>query len=106
MHVGAFLVVAAVIVVTPGVDMALVTKNALLHGRRAALATAWGSTQDRLLLGALFDALGVVWLVLYALATSRGRATLQRSAGEGGTRRGCGIVLVGLGVRLAVERRA
>jgi LysE type translocator len=45
MHVGAFLVVAAVIVVTPGVDMALVTKNALLHGRRAALATAWGSTQ-------------------------------------------------------------
>jgi threonine/homoserine/homoserine lactone efflux protein len=42
MHVGAFLVVAAVIVVTPGVDMALVTKNALLHGRRVALATAWG----------------------------------------------------------------
>jgi hypothetical protein len=41
-----------------------------------------------LLLGALFDALGVVWLVLYPLATSRGRAALQRPAGEGGTRRG------------------
>jgi threonine/homoserine/homoserine lactone efflux protein len=37
-----FLAVAAVVVVTPGVDMALVTKNALLHGRRPALATAVG----------------------------------------------------------------
>ena len=42
MHLVAFLGVAVVIVVTPGVDMALVTKNALLHGRRAALATALG----------------------------------------------------------------
>ena len=37
-----FLAVAAVVVVTPGVDMALVTRNALLHGRRPALATAVG----------------------------------------------------------------
>jgi threonine/homoserine/homoserine lactone efflux protein len=42
MHLVAFLGVAVVIVVTPGVDMALVTKNALLHGRRAAPATALG----------------------------------------------------------------
>jgi threonine/homoserine/homoserine lactone efflux protein len=41
-----------------------------------------------LLLGALFNALGVVWIVPYALAASRGRAALQRPAGEGGTRRG------------------
>jgi threonine/homoserine/homoserine lactone efflux protein len=37
-----FLAVAAVVVVAPGVDMALVTKNALLHSRRPALATALG----------------------------------------------------------------
>ena len=37
-----FIAVAAVVVVTPGVDMALVTKNALLHGPRTALATAVG----------------------------------------------------------------
>lgn len=42
MNVGPFLVVALVVVITPGVDTAIVMKNALVHGRRAALATAAG----------------------------------------------------------------
>jgi threonine/homoserine/homoserine lactone efflux protein len=42
MHLLPFLIVAVVVIVTPGVDMALVTKNALVHGRDAALATAFG----------------------------------------------------------------
>ena len=42
MSVGPFLLVALLVVVTPGVDTALVMKNALIHGRRAALATAVG----------------------------------------------------------------
>ena len=33
---------ATVVVITPGVDMAVVTRNALLDGRRAALLTALG----------------------------------------------------------------
>src|SRR5262249_44460319 len=37
-----FLAVAVVVVVTPGVDTALVTRNALLYGRAAAVATAVG----------------------------------------------------------------
>ena len=37
-----FLGVALVVVVTPGVDMALVTRNAIVRGRRAGLATALG----------------------------------------------------------------
>jgi threonine/homoserine/homoserine lactone efflux protein len=41
-HLPAFLAVSLLVVVTPGVDMALVTKNALLHGRSAARATALG----------------------------------------------------------------
>ncbi len=41
-HVLPFLAIAVFVVVTPGVDTALVTKNALLHGRRAALMTAVG----------------------------------------------------------------
>jgi len=41
-HVLAFLAIAVFVVVTPGVDTALVTKNALLHGRRAAVMTAFG----------------------------------------------------------------
>jgi len=39
---GAFLLVAAIVVITPGVDMAVVTRNALMDGRRAALLTALG----------------------------------------------------------------
>src|SRR6476619_4632903 len=41
-HVLPFLAIAVFVVVTPGVDTALVTKNALLHGRRAAIMTALG----------------------------------------------------------------
>jgi len=41
-HLVPFLVIAAFVVVTPGVDTALVTKNALLHGRRAAILAALG----------------------------------------------------------------
>ncbi len=37
-----FLAVSAVLIVTPGPDMALITRNAFLHGRRAALLTAIG----------------------------------------------------------------
>jgi threonine/homoserine/homoserine lactone efflux protein len=39
---GAFLLVATIVVITPGVDMAVVTRNALLNGRRAAVLTALG----------------------------------------------------------------
>ena len=42
MQIGPFLAVAAIVVITPGVDMALVTRNALMHGRRAAVMTAFG----------------------------------------------------------------
>jgi threonine/homoserine/homoserine lactone efflux protein len=67
MHdVPAFLAVAALLVVTPGVDMALVTKNALLHGRRTALLTALG-----------INAGIVVWTAAAAL----GVAALVRASG-------------------------
>src|SRR5919201_4345644 len=37
-----FVGLAAVLIVVPGPDTALVTKNAVLHGRRPALGTALG----------------------------------------------------------------
>ena len=193
MHVLPFLVVAVIVVVTPGVDMALVTKNALVHGRRAALATAFGvnvgialwtlaaalgvaavvrasaeafdvvkfagalylvylgiqslrrreravaarrrtspfrqglisnalnpkiavfftsllpqfghSLPALLVLGAIFNAIGIVWLTVYALAAARGRAALRRPRVRAALDYVSGVVLVGLGVRLAFERR-
>jgi threonine/homoserine/homoserine lactone efflux protein len=202
-HVLAFLAVASLVVITPGVDMALVTRNALLHGRGAALATAaginagvavWtvaataglaaivaasapifaairvagavyllylginalrrarrrerldrsprelrgrsafrqgltsnllnpkiavfftsllppfaGSSADigqLLVLGALFNLLGLLWLTTYAMLVSRARAVLVGSRVEAALERVSGIVLVGLGLRLAIDRHA
>lgn len=202
-ELGAFLVVAAIVVITPGVDMAVVTRNALMDGRRAALLTAlginlgvlfWvvaaalglaaivagsatafaaikfagaiyliylglmalrsaqraqapaapaparapgrapfrqgllsnllnpkiavfftgllpqfvgshGSAADLLLLGLLFNTLGVAWLTSYALLAARGRSVLGRPAVKRTLDRATGIVLIGLGARLAFERR-
>lgn len=202
MHLLGFLAVALVVVVTPGIDMALVTKNALVHGRPQALATAFGvnvgvgawtlaaalgvaaivqasaaafkvikfagavylvylgaqalrharrpnrsgaltrpslgtagafrqglvsnllnpkiavfftsllpqfvghaTLPELLFLGALFNAMGVVWLTGCALAAARGRAFLQRRRVAAALDYLSGFVLVGLGIRLALERR-
>jgi threonine/homoserine/homoserine lactone efflux protein len=198
-----FLVVAVVVAVTPGVDMALVTRNALRFGRRAAVQTALGinlgilfwviaaglglaavvaasatafaaiklagavyliclgvlallrargaataadsaagplgrsrpfrqglvsnllnpkiavfftsllpqfagtpaSPGRLLLLGLLFNAIGVAWLTAYALLAARGGDVLRRPAVKRALDRLNGIVLIGLGARLAFERR-
>jgi threonine/homoserine/homoserine lactone efflux protein len=195
-HVLPFLAVSAIVVVTPGVDMALVTKNALLDGRAAARATALGVNlgillwtlaaalglaaviaasaaaftaiklagalylvylgvrallgshervaavargsafrqglasnllnpkiavfftsllpqfvaaaarpQDLLLLGVLFNCMGVVWLLTYAELAARGRDVLGRPRVKRTLDRLTGVALVGLGARLAFERR-
>jgi RhtB (resistance to homoserine/threonine) family protein len=41
-HLWLFIGIATVVIIVPGPDTAIVTKNALLHGRRAALGTAFG----------------------------------------------------------------
>ena len=41
-HVLVFIGVAAIVIVIPGPDTAVVTKNVLLHGRRTALGTSLG----------------------------------------------------------------
>jgi threonine/homoserine/homoserine lactone efflux protein len=61
----AFAGVAAVIVVVPGPDMALVLRNGLRGGRRAALATALGVT---------------VGLVAWAIAAALGLAALLHAS--------------------------
>jgi threonine/homoserine/homoserine lactone efflux protein len=207
-HLIPFITVAGVIVITPGVDMALVTSNGLRGGREPALATAlgvnlgvaiWalaaalglaaavkasqtlfdavrlagavylvllglravlnarGSTPsdgigpsnhdlvdrrasafrqglmtnllnpkmalfftsllpqfvDRggnplaglLTLGAVFNLLGLVWLTGLALVVARSRVTLARPRIRRLQERLTGTVLIGLGVRIALDRR-
>jgi RhtB (resistance to homoserine/threonine) family protein len=64
-HVWSFLPVAAVLIVVPGPDTALVTKNALVHGRRAALGTALGVN---------------LGLVVWTLAAALGLAAVVRAS--------------------------
>jgi threonine/homoserine/homoserine lactone efflux protein len=196
MHLLPFLAVSAIVVVTPGVDMALVTRNALLHGRAAARATALGvnlgifiwtlaaalglaaviaasavaftaikllgalylvylglrallgrgepatirargsafrqglasnllnpkiavfftsllpqfvdaqhaQPRDLLLLGLLFNSMGVAWLLVYAELAARGRDVLLRPRVKRALDRLSGVALIALGVRLAAER--
>ena len=61
-NISAFLAVAALVILTPGPDTALVTKNALLYGRQAALATSAGVNVG-LLVWTLASALGVAAIV-------------------------------------------
>jgi threonine/homoserine/homoserine lactone efflux protein len=116
-HLWLFVGIAAVVIVVPGPDTAIVTKNALLHGRGAALGTALG-VETGLAVWTVASALGVasivrasdtaftvlkligaaylVWLGIQALLASRrggshsdpesaGRAALD---GRGGFRQG------------------
>jgi threonine/homoserine/homoserine lactone efflux protein len=61
-HLWLFVGIAAVVIVVPGPDTAIVTKNALLHGRRAALGTAFG-VNTGLAVWTVASALGVASIV-------------------------------------------
>ena len=86
----AFAGVAALIVVVPGPDMALVLRNGVAHGRRAAVATALGINAG-LLVWAVAAALGVA-AVIQASGTA---FTVLKLAGA--------VYLVWLGVRALLD---
>ena len=64
-HLLVFIGVAAIVIVIPGPDTAVVTKNVLLHGRRAALATSVGVSAG---------------LSVWTLAAAAGVASLVRAS--------------------------
>jgi threonine/homoserine/homoserine lactone efflux protein len=66
---------------------------------------AHGTVGELLLLGVIFNAMGVAWLLCYATVAARGRNFLLRPRVKRAIDRITGVVLVGLGVRLAVEGR-
>jgi threonine/homoserine/homoserine lactone efflux protein len=61
-HLWLFIGIATVVIVVPGLDTAPVTKNALLHGRRAAFGTALGVNAG-IAVWTLAAALGVASIV-------------------------------------------
>lgn len=65
--VAGFAAVAALIVIVPGPDMALVLRNGVAHGRRAAVATALGINAG---------------LVVWALAAALGIAAVLQASSE------------------------
>ena len=92
-HVLPFLAVSAIVVITPGVDMALVTRNALLHGRAAAQAAAIGVNVG-ILVWTFAAALGLAAVI----AASAAAFTVIKLAGA--------VYLVYLGVQaLRASRR-
>jgi RhtB (resistance to homoserine/threonine) family protein len=64
-HLLVFIGVAAIVIVVPGPDTAVVTKNVLVHGRRAALATSLGVSAG---------------LAVWTLAAAVGAASLLRAS--------------------------
>ena len=87
-----FVAVAILIIITPGPDMAIVTRNALIHGRRAAFWTALGITVGL----AAWTAASVVGL-LALLAASAEAFTVVKLAGA--------AYLVYLGMRTLLSLR-
>jgi threonine/homoserine/homoserine lactone efflux protein len=88
--VAAFAAVAALIVVVPGPDMALVLRNGVAYGRRAAVETALGINAG-LLVWAVAAALGIA-AVIQASGTA---FTVLKLAGA--------VYLVWLGVRALLD---
>jgi RhtB (resistance to homoserine/threonine) family protein len=119
-HLWAFLGISLVVILSPGPDTVLVTKNALIHGRRAALGTSLGVSTGLLIWtvtaavgiaaivrssGVAFTTLKLVgavyllWLGFQALRAARARAGLELTAGSASGAKPAGI---GLGFRQGV----
>jgi RhtB (resistance to homoserine/threonine) family protein len=106
LHLLAFIGVSAIVIVIPGPDTAVVTKNVLIHGRRAGFGTSLGvstgisvwtiaaavgiaslvrASEVAFTALKLVGALYLIWLGIQALrAASREAAAEHASAGAGG----------------------
>lgn len=128
----AFLGISVLVIVTLGPDTAITIRNTLTGGRAGGVATALGVATDQAIwalaafftsllpqftpsddaslaglamLGLLFSAMTLLWLVLYALAIARIGNVLRRPSIRRTVEGIAGAALVGLGLKLASESR-
>ena len=112
MHLWAFLGIAVLVILTPGPDTVMVTKNALIHGRRAALGTSLG-VNTGLTIWTITAAVGVaavvrasevafttlkligavylIWLGVQAFRAAHERAGIDTTAARHGPPAGLGV---------------
>ena len=69
------------------------------------IAPGQASFETLLMLGVLFNAMTLTWLTVYALVVARVGDVLRRDRVRRSIEAVTGLVLVGLGLRLATERR-
>ena len=122
--------IALLVSITPGPATALVVRSAALHGRRQALHVVLGNSTG-IVMWALASVLGIsaliaasepvllttlamallliavdlVYFTLLAIAVARARRAVVGSAVARRVERLTGAVMVGLGIRVALERR-
>ncbi|MGA9113965.1 MAG: hypothetical protein WB802_09235 [Candidatus Dormiibacterota bacterium] len=115
-----FALAATLLILAPGPDSILVTRNCLRGGRRIGWFTATGTITGLLCwalaagvpvrefsfpLGAWFAVETAIWLGTVVWLVDRGVGWLSRSRVQRGLERITGLVLIGLGLRLATESR-
>jgi RhtB (resistance to homoserine/threonine) family protein len=93
-HFWAFLGISVLLIVAPGPDTVLVTKNAVLHGRRAALGSALG-VNTGLVIWTLGAAVGVAALIRESAIAF----TVLKLVG------GCYLIWLGLQALRAAQRQ-
>jgi threonine/homoserine/homoserine lactone efflux protein len=114
-QLGPFFVLSILLLLIPGPDTAVVTKNALLGGRRGGLLTAAGvptglatwTAAAALGIAALLraSAFAFLWLAAYGWLVGHGASVLRKPSVRRVLDRVTGVVLIGFGIRLAFERR-
>ena len=105
-----FAVVAALLTIIPGLDTTLVLRAALTRDRRTAAATAAGIATGSLVWGVAAAVgasalLGAIWFAGIIVATGAAGRWLRNARSIRVIDRITGTVLIGFGLRLALQPR-